>query len=231
MTIEDRTGYEAVIRVRLASGAEKFLSQAEVDRLEFSEPDTFRVPWPTEEVVTAYVFNVETTIFTQNPDTQVLLQSMKAGRFDVVFTDRRCLFFPVKGADFWKHLDWVQLGRLGGVLGVFVAGTARATVDGIKALLKVQHKYMTTELDELVRAADAEVVGYDRILSVEGHKQKRSLMQAAYFDAADISVHITTRTDGHPRDYAVTLAGGEKAVRSFLSTTGINKPLQMGTAS
>lgn len=232
VTIEERSGYEAVIRVRMNSGSEKFLSQEEADRLEYSEPETFHLPWPKEETITARVFNAELVIFTLHPDRQLLVDSTKIGRYDVIFTDRRCLFFPMKSGDFWKNLDWVELGRLGGALGVFAAHATRAAVDGIKALLKDQQRFMMAELDALAKTADAEVVGYENILSVEGHKEKRSLMQMAYFDSADISVHISAaRRDDYPRNYALTLSGGEKGIRSFLSKTGISQPLQMRNPS
>jgi hypothetical protein len=47
----------------------------------------------------------------------------------------------------------------------------------------------------------------------------------AYFDAADINIHLTVKTNDYPRTYVITVSGGEKAARQIISAAGITLPI------
>jgi hypothetical protein len=178
-----------------------------------------------KERVISRVLNAEVTIFSYDPDSCAMVGDLKMGRYDAIFTDRRCLFFPVKSGDFWKHADWAMIGRLGGVVGVAIAHSAAALTDGVKSTLKDNEPYLLSELDALAQIGEAEAFRYDALISVEGHLEKRGLMQMAYFDAADINIHLTVKTNDYPRTYVITVSGGEKAARQIISAAGITLPI------
>jgi hypothetical protein len=101
-----------------------------------------------KERVISRVLNAEVTIFSYDPDSCAMVGDLKMGRYDAIFTDRRCLFFPVKSGDFWKHADWAMIGRLGGVVGVAIAHSAAALTDGVKSTLKDNEPYLISELEK-----------------------------------------------------------------------------------